>query len=133
MGAYIVGGRMNENKSDQSYFIITELYTDDKGDSNFRETKIKTEDLKNLGYYSDKTKAKALSFRHSVAGMVFDFHPAPQKQYIVYLSGKAEIELSDGQKKLFKAGDILLANDIGGKGHKSTIVESGQALVIEVE
>jgi hypothetical protein len=90
---------MHASSDSKSYFIITELYSDDKGDSNFKEIKIKTETLKSLGYYSDKTRVKALSFRNSIVGKPFDFHTAQQKQYIVYLSGEAEIETNRGEKK----------------------------------
>lgn len=118
---------------DSTDFLVTEVYADEEGGSSFRTVNIQTSELQKLGYYSDKYDVKGLKFRKSIKGETFDFHTAPKKQYIVYLSGEAEIEVSSGQKKKFKAGDILLASDTEGIGHKSTITKNGLALILEVE
>ena len=44
---------------------------------------------------------------------------APQKQFIILLDGEIEIETSLGVKRRFKAGDVLLVEDVEGKGHKT--------------
>jgi uncharacterized cupin superfamily protein len=33
------------------------------------------------------------------------------------LSGEMEVEIGDGSKRRFKAGDVLLAEDTTGQGH----------------
>jgi hypothetical protein len=108
---------------------ITELLVDENLDSYFKEVTIPTTQLTELGNYSSAFKVNDMFFRNSLKG-ILDFHPAPQKQYIIYLSGKVEITTSKGITKTFKAGDILLANDISGKGHKSHILEEGTALIL---
>ena len=46
-----------------------------------------------------------------------DFHPLPERRLIVHLSGEVEIGASDGAKRVLRAGDIRLMEDVTGKGH----------------
>jgi hypothetical protein len=46
-----------------------------------------------------------------------DFHNAPRRQYVVIMSGAMEIEISDGTKRQLVPGDVLVAEDLTGKGH----------------
>jgi quercetin dioxygenase-like cupin family protein len=46
-----------------------------------------------------------------------DFHNAPRRQYVAVLSGQMEIETGDGSKRALVAGDVLVAEDLTGKGH----------------
>jgi hypothetical protein len=41
----------------------------------------------------------------------------PRRNFFVTLSGELEIEASDGQVRHLGPGAVLLAEDIGGKGH----------------
>ena len=60
-----------------------------------------------------------LNRRSGVRGLggEIDFHNAPQRQFVVNLSGRVEIEVGDGTKRQLGAGDILLADDTTGRGH----------------
>jgi len=65
---------------------------------------------------------------HVVTGLVFKnddpgtrlggFHTAPRRQYCITLSGSAEISIGDGTSRTFRAGDVFLAEDVTGQGHK---------------
>ena len=110
-------------------FKVTRILVDEKLDSYFEEHWISAPESKHLGEYSNSLKAENLFFRHSLKS-TYDFHAAPNKQFIIYLSGKAEISSSNGISKIFKAGDILLVEDTFGNGHKSSILEEGDALII---
>jgi len=46
-----------------------------------------------------------------------DFHNAPRRQYVVMMAGQLEIEIGDGSKRVLDPGDILVAEDLTGKGH----------------
>jgi hypothetical protein len=50
------------------------------------------------------------------------WHGAPYPQYVLTLSGSAEIEVSGGAERKFivDATHVLLADDMTGKGHHST-------------
>lgn len=54
-----------------------------------------------------------------------EWHPAPRRQFIIPLSGEMEFEVSDGEKRTFGPGHILLVEDTDGKGHKSRMVGPG--------
>lgn len=63
-------------------------------------------------------------FRRAAPGYVNDWHKAPKRQYVITLSGQWEVEVGDGSKRSFGAGDILLAEDVTGQGHKSKVLGS---------
>jgi hypothetical protein len=64
-------------------------------------------------------KVTGLQFRRTPPNYFVDWHPAPQRQYVITLSGRGEIELVGGQKIPLGPGHILLAEDVTGKGHIS--------------
>src|SRR5262245_7791814 len=46
-------------------------------------------------------------------------HPAPRHQFLVVLKGELELETSLGVQERLHPGDVLLADDVGTKGHHS--------------
>ena len=105
-------------------FDITRIYSDEKGDSHFEDIEVPLNDDGEIGFLSSKIPAKAVIFRKVKPGYDYDFHNAPQRQYIILLDGEIEIETSLGEKRNFKGGDILLMEDIGGKGHKTRNIQN---------
>src|ERR1700720_4962478 len=64
--------------------------------------------------------AKGVIFRETNAAQYFvDWHNAPRRQFVINLTGEVEITVSDGEKRRFGPGSILLAEDVTGKGHIS--------------
>jgi|SRR5690554_1007660 len=98
---------------------ITRIYSDNNGDSHFEDLKTPLQDDGEIGFLSSKIPVKEIIFRKVKPDYDYDFHNAPQKQYIVLLDGEIEIETSLGEKRTFKGGDILLLEDTHGKGHKT--------------
>ena len=47
---------------------------------------------------------------------------APQRQYIITLSGEAEIGLGDGTIHRLGPGDVHMAEDLTGHGHTTRVV-----------
>ena len=68
--------------------------------------------------------ATEVFFRRARANYVNDWHQAPERQYVITLSGQWEVEVGDGSKRSFSPGDILLAEDVTGQGHKSRVLGS---------
>jgi hypothetical protein len=99
---------------------VIRLYTGSDQKSHFEE--------KEQSFGGDKIQttepqaASGVVFRRAPAGHVIDWHPAPRRQYVVTLSGSWEIECSDGAKRIFKPGDVMLAEDLTGKGHVSRVL-----------
>jgi len=100
-------------------FKLTKVYTDENGDSRFEDVEIALEDAGEIGALSNLIPAKGVIFREVLPTYDFDFHNAPQRQYIILLDGEIEIETSLGEKRQFRGGDILLMEDTDGNGHKT--------------
>jgi len=66
--------------------------------------------------------ASGIAFRVAPPGYVLDWHCAPRRQYSISLSGTAEIEVGDGTIARIEAGDVLLAEDLTGRGHVTRVV-----------
>ena len=62
-----------------------------------------------------------VTFAHRHAGAFTEFHPAPRRQYVIYLSAGVEIGLGDGTSVLMDPGDVLIAEDTTGHGHTSRV------------
>ena len=100
-------------------FQVTRVYSDRNGDTHFEDTEIPLTQAGNVGQLSDVLPATGVIFREVEPSYDWNFHPAPQKQYIVLLDGEIEIETSLGEKRIFTAGEVLLVEDTTGKGHKT--------------
>lgn len=100
-------------------FPVTRIYADDNGDSHFEDLLIPMSDAGDIGALSETIPVKGLIFREVEPSYDYDFHNAPQKQYIILLEGEIQIETSSGDIRNFKAGEILLVEDTTGKGHRT--------------
>lgn len=104
-------------------FKVTRIFSDGNGDSHFEEIEIPLRNDREIGFLSDKVPVKAIIFRTVKPDYDYDFHTAPQRQYIILLDGEIEIETSLGRKRTFKGGEILLMEDTEGKGHKTRNIQ----------
>ena len=98
---------------------ITRVYSDANGDSRFEEREVPLYEKGDIGFLSDEIEVKKVIFREVLPSYDYDFHQAPQRQYIVLLDGSIEIETSLGEKRVFHGGDVLLVEDTTGKGHRT--------------
>jgi len=102
---------------------ITRLYTGTDQKSHFEDIELQFGGNERM-LTTDGRPAKSAVFRCAPAGLVIERHPAPRRQYLVTLSGSWEIEASDGVKRIFKTGDVMLADDTTGEGHISRVLGS---------
>jgi len=100
-------------------FKIVKIYSDEKGESRFEDMSIPLKDGGIIGKLSEGLPATSVIFREVEPSYDWDFHTAPHRQYIILLDGEIEIETSLGEKKTFKGGDVILAEDTTGKGHRT--------------
>lgn len=100
-------------------FKITRVYSDSNGESHFEDLNILLTDAGTIGKLSEKQDSNGIIFREVEPSYDYDFHTAPQKQYVILLDGEIEIETSLGDKRTFVAGEVLLLEDTSGKGHKT--------------
>ena len=92
------------------------LYTGEDGRSH-----IEPIDLSKTPDWTSPQVATSISFREAPAGNFIDWHPAPRRQFVIILSGRLEIGLSDGSKHVFGPGDARLVEDTTGEGHTTAV------------
>ncbi len=117
-------------QEDSKAHKMYEIYTGDNNKSYFKEIIIKPSIQNPLGLYSQKFKVSGLVFREFQPNMSFNWHNAPEEQYIIYLEGNVLVQASGGETKIFKAGDILLAKDLNGDGHITKTLTCGRSIIV---
>ena len=103
------------------------IFADEKGCSHF-ETK--TIDLEAKDYAppapslntSIMASADSSVFLELPTGWYGDWHPTPVRQWLVLMSGMCEFEAGDGEKITRKAGDVVMLDDLIGKGHQTKVL-----------
>jgi hypothetical protein len=98
---------------------ITRLYTGPDKLSAFEDISPDFELKEPLGLFTRPIPAKAVFFREIQPGYTYPWHIVLCREYVITLSGSAEIEAGTGEKRKFRKGDILLAEDTSGKGHRT--------------
>ena len=98
---------------------IHNLYTDEKGESHFRDIEIEWAEERRGSKLSKRMPATGIIFRETRAEYDLDLHPAPRRQYIVNLDAGVQLTASDGESRIIGPGEIILVEDITGKGHLS--------------
>ena len=99
---------------------VTRIFSDEDGGSHFQE----------MGGASIDEWMVDNNAQIAIASMSFNedasqvdprgWHCAPVRLFVVLLEGCVEVEVSDGEIRRFKAGDVILADDLVGQGHLTT-------------
>lgn len=115
------------------------VFADDEGMTHFRDVQFPTTSRD----YAPPAPPVEVSAHESASGMIVlgfpagwygDYHPAPRKQWMIILSGKFEIGVSDGETRTLHPGDVVLADEAGSKGHTTRVLgdQAGAILAVEV-
>jgi hypothetical protein len=113
------------------------LYADSTGASHFADERL-TFTLADFAppappvSVSDAIQSEGVAFISSPAGWVGDWHPAPRRQYLIFLTGQLEVEVSDGEIRTFGPGAVVLVEDTWGKGHVSRVIGEARGYAIVV-
>lgn len=59
-----------------------------------------------------------------------DWHCAPRRQVVVFLTGWARLEVSDGEVRTIPAGGAVLVEDHHGRGHVTTHEDGDQQVLV---
>jgi hypothetical protein len=102
---------------------VTRVYADERGETHFADQDYELRDAGQIGKLSDPIPATSVIFRENEPGYDYDWHNAPRRQFIVLLDEAIELEVSDGDRRTFRGGEILLMEDITGKGHRTRHIE----------
>lgn len=101
---------------------VVRIYSTDDGESHFEDLDVPLNETR-YGGVSDMVPVKGVMFRETPVGGELDFHNAPRRQFVVTMTGKVEVEATDGTKRQLGPGGILLADDTTGRGHITREVE----------
>src|SRR5438477_8422604 len=111
--------------------MITRLYTGPDGQTHAEEIEVKFAPGGGNDVYKLMANSGAVLSR-AAPGRVADWHTAPRRQYVITLSGHAEVELIDGKKIELGPGSIDLAEDLTGKGHITRTVGNEDRITISI-
>ena len=120
-GAYAMNLKSETEAQEKSFdpIKVTRIYTGDDGRTHAEEIEVPLQSRGAGGALSEPVDVTQLMFRRTSPDYFIDWHNAPRRQYVVTLSGEAEVELHDGTKVPLRPGSILLAEDTTGQGHIS--------------
>ena len=65
----------------------------------------------------------AVHFKESPPHSSFDWHDAPEMQYVLTLTGTLEFTTRDGSTFVLAPGDVLIATDTAGSGHRWCLID----------
>jgi hypothetical protein len=107
---------------DQQQLRYSVLFADQQGVTHFRDENLIWEAVGGLrGLRTPYLNAEKIGFVRVPPGFT-DSHPAPGKRFIMVLSGIAQIEAGDGERRTFAPGSVLLVTDTQGPGHRTIVV-----------
>jgi quercetin dioxygenase-like cupin family protein len=102
---------------------LVRLYTGDDGQSHFDVGEVAWRRQDAINAVSAQTAVREVSFEETAAGSSLDWHNAPCRQYVITLSGRLRFETRGGATEVIEPGDILLAEDTSGGGHRWRLVD----------
>jgi hypothetical protein len=107
----------------------TEIFTNGEGETHFKDVEIELESDQYAPpappfMVSELRPATHYGFSQFPSGWVGEWHPAPRRQFYLMLSGEVECTVSDGERRVFGPGSIVLLEDTTGKGHVTRVVGS---------
>jgi hypothetical protein len=62
-------------------------------------------------------------------GWYGDWHPVPQRQWMMVLSGATAVEVSSGEHRSVAVGTVALLEDTRGRGHRSWNTDDDDLIV----
>jgi quercetin dioxygenase-like cupin family protein len=99
------------------------LWTGADNNSHFKEGVVALARGARGDVLTDKLPVTTVSFRETASGGGFAWHDAPVRQLVITLSGTLDFETRGGEHFILHPGDILLAEDTCGGGHKWKLVD----------
>jgi quercetin dioxygenase-like cupin family protein len=117
VGAFYLGWSVRADRDVASAqtrkpIMMTRIYTGPDGLSHSEQIEMK---LTPNG--TSAMKATGVEFSSRPAAPAGDWHTGPRRQFVITLSGRAELEVAGGKKVPIGPGNINLIEDTTGKGH----------------
>lgn len=90
------------------------LYTGEDGHSHF---------ITGTVAHKEHTGAASVMYNETAPHSSYDWHPAPTTQYVITLSGTLLFETALGEQFTLHPGEVLIAMDTTGSGHKWQLID----------
>jgi len=104
-------------ESGESELSIRRTFADDDGVSDTVEESLAILNKGPSGRLTFEEPINGFQYVVAPAEMAYDWHQAPQKQYVLPLTGGMEVENGKGTRHTIKPGDIYRGEDTHGPGH----------------
>jgi len=126
--------RQGDDTGKTMRITYTRFYADAAGESHFEDVRLSltaadfappAPPLDVSGF----TPAKQIGFVRMPVGWFGDWHPAPKRQFMFCLAGAVAVQVSDGETRVFRPGDVVLLEDTTGKGHTTRVVSEVDLLM----
>ena len=106
---------------------IVRVFSGDDGESHFED--LTTDQFRKFVALAGEGSVDLIS---RASPSFSDFHTAPRRQYVVMMAGTVEFENADGTKRRLAAGDVLVAEDMTGRGHLARGIGPEQRVMLAV-
>ncbi len=103
---------------------LVRLSTGPDGQSHFGDDVVPWTTQDAVNAISARETVTGISFEETAAGSGLDWHNAPCRQYVITLSGTLVFETRSGATLTIRPGDVLLAEDVTGGGHRWRLVDA---------
>ena len=117
VGCGLVMTNSSSDAQRRSPVSVARLYTGSDGQTHIEMIDIKLPSTNAGGEQSVLLAGVGIQFRRFPPRWVNDWHTAPRRQYVITLSGRSEVEMAGGKKFVNNPGQVVLAEDLNGKGH----------------
>ena len=99
------------------------IWTGSDGESRFEDGVIQMNDGARGDLLSAQAGVASISFQETRSGGTFAWHDAPARQVVITLGGTLEFQTREGEHFTIHPGDILLAEDTTGGGHRWRLID----------
>ena len=114
---------------------VTHIFADSRGETHFADVEMPLTVIPvavNLPPMQTSPRVASIHTQFVVAPpavIAREWHPAPARQFVLLLKGALEVEVGDGERRVFNVGSIVFLEDTQGKGHKDHAVNDEELLL----
>lgn len=109
------------------------LYSGSDGQSHFADVALCLDNDPTGRLTTGVLGARAWMYGESVRERFVDWHTAGSGGVSVILEGRMDVEVGSGERRSLEAGDMLIALDTAGQGHRTRVPERTRGLAVALD
>lgn len=106
------------------------MFSGDDGRTHFEDLDVEFPVSTDLWAFLDVVGVQGARLHVNAPNLDAGFHTEPRRQLVVYLTGSREMISGTGESRVIGPGDVLLAEDMTGEGHRTRSVSNPQQFVL---